>query len=421
MMLRRTIAPVVVALALLGCERGPTELVLVEPLSPADKAIAKDLLELLDRESTVTITFTPNDMTDSDAVEALVSGEADIALVSNNMPFRRRISTVMPMYPTVLHIGYREGRDTSDGVSLLKGADIFAGRPGSASRVMFESVMSRLKLSAEDFTYVDAQTSEDVQGNFPDVFVVFAPIAADRFDIIPPEIRPEMRLLSMGSPADIGQGSAVDSATLLNPQLEPFVIPVGTYGDVPTEPVLTLAVDMLLVARTDLDPAVVYDLVHEVLRLKPALAALRPGLFQRLSDHFDSSNSTFVLHPGLLAYEQRDAPTVYERYSGIAEIVVTLFVTLISAIFAATRMYKQRRKNRIDSFYAKVMEVRNTTVETGTEEQRAAAVNELRALQSMAFEQLIDEKLAADESFRIFIALSNDVMQELAATAEPNA
>ena len=32
-----------------------------------------------------------------------------------------------------------------------------------------------------------------------------------------------------------------------------------------------------------------------------------------------------------------------------------------------------------------------------------------------AFDQLVDEKLAADESFRIFITLSNDVLRQLSA------
>jgi hypothetical protein len=34
-------------------------------------------------------------------------------------------------------------------------------------------------------------------------------------------------------------------------------------------------------------------------------------------------------------------------------------------------------------------------------------------MQDKAFELLVDEKLAADESFRIFVTLSNDVLQEL--------
>ena len=421
MIARRTICFAIITLWLSGCERPPTELRLVKPLQGPNQEIATDFLELLDRESTVVISFSADAMSEADAVEALIAGEADIALISNSMPFRRRISTVLPMYPTVLHIGYLAGRDTSDFRALMQGARIFAGPPGSASRLMFESVVSRLKLSSDDFTYVTIPEQRDGEASdFPDVFVVFAPIAEGQLDDIPTEFRPEIRFWSIGSPADVGQGQPIDSVTLLSPHLEPFVLPVGTYGNVPTEPTLTLAVDMMLVARTNLDPAVVYDLVQEVLRLKPALAALRPGLFNSLTDDIDVSNSTFVLHPGLIAYEQRDAPTIYERYSGVAEVIVTLLITLFSAAFAATRMFKLRRKNRIDTFYAKVMEIRSQTVGVESYEVRAAATTSLRALQTTAFEQLIDEKLAADESFRIFLSLSNDVIQELAVPADSN-
>jgi len=219
----------------------------------------------------------------------------------------------------------------------------------------------------------------------------------------------------MGDPADIGTGSVIDAATLLNPQFRPFIIPIGTYGTLTPEPVLTLAVDRLLVARRDLDSTVVYDLVTGLVSLRPALAALRPGLFQDISGEFDPSSSTFIIHPGAQAYAQRNAPTIYERYSGIAEVAVTILIALFSATFAGVRIYRMRRKNRIDTFYSDVIAIRNSIDETSTEEDRREKTDEIRALQTTAFELLVDEKLAADESFRIFITLSNDVLQQLGA------
>jgi hypothetical protein len=44
---------------------------------------------------------------------------------------------------------------------------------------------------------------------------------------------------------------------------------------------------------------------------------------------------------------------------------------------------------------------------------------EIRSLQNQAFDLLVDEKLAADESFRIFVTLSNDVLRQLGDTDEP--
>jgi TRAP-type uncharacterized transport system substrate-binding protein len=388
-----------------ACEKKPTQLRLATPALSVDQEIARDFSELLVSESNIRIELTGSPVSDEAALDALLAEEVDIALVSNNMPFRSGITTVMPLYPTVLHIGYRIGRDTSSGVELLRGASIFAGAPGSASRLMFETVITRLELTADDFSYIDSPEQA------LDVFVVFAPISPGRIEEFP-----GFRLLSLGKPGDVGHGSNVDAMTLLNPQLEAFIIPVGTYGDATPEPILTVAVDMLLVARANLDETVVYDFVHELLRLRPALAALRPGLFRTVSDKIASSNSTFILHQGLLAYTERDAPTVYERYSGIAEVAVTVLIGLMSATFAGVRIFRMRRKNRIDVFYTDAIAIRHSIADTSTLDERTAAVQKIKALQAKAFEMLVDEQLAADESFRIFISLANDVLQEIGAS-----
>ncbi len=401
---RSIILCITVAIAA-GCENSSPELLLVKPSSPIDSEITQDIVNLLGDDAEVSILITDSAQSDESALDTLTSGTADIALVSNNMPYRPGISTVMPLYPTVLHIGHIGDREFESGAELVRNARVFAGPVGSASRMMFEKFTSRSGLSPADFTYVESADDR------PEVFVVFAPISPDRLAQIP-----DIRLVSSGSPDDIGKGSRIDATTLLNPQLKPFVIPVGTYGDATPTPILTVAVDMLLVARSDLSASVVYDLVRELSRLRPALASQRPGLFQRLSDDFNTGNSTFVLHPGLVAYLDRNEPSVYERYSGVAEVVVTVFVALFSAIFAGVRIYHMRRKNRIDAFYTDVIAIRNTVGDQATDDERAEASEKIKALQNRAFEMLVDEKLSADESFRIFISLSGDALRDLGAT-----
>ena len=41
------------------------------------------------------------------------------------------------------------------------------------------------------------------------------------------------------------------------------------------------------------------------------------------------------------------------------------------------------------------------------------AIEELKALREKAFKELINEKLQADESFRIFITFINDIHEEI--------
>ncbi len=388
-----------------GCERDQAQLLLAKPSSPIDAEIVQDVVALLGPNAEVSISLSENSHTEESALDTLISGDADLALVSNNMPFRAGISTVTPLYPTVLHVGYVGQQEFESGIDMFRGARIFAGPKGSASRMMFERFTSRSGLTADQFTFI-----EDPDDERPDVFVVFAPISPDRL-----EEYPDIRLFSSVSPDDLGKGSTIDAAILLNPQLRPFVIPIGTYGAATPEPVLTVAVDMLLVARSDLSESLIYDLVRDLSRLRPALASQRPGLFQPLADDFNAANSTFVLHPGLVAYLDRNEPSIYERYSGIAEVLVTILVAVISASFAGVRIYHMRRKNRIDTFYTDVIAIRNSLDESSSSEDRASAAQKIRDLQNRAFEMLVDEKLSADESFRIFISLSNDALRDLGA------
>lgn len=237
---------------------------------------------------------------------------------------------------------------------MFRGATIYAGPEGSASRHMFERIAARMNVGTDEYRF--ANGIDDI----PDIVIVFSPISPERITDIR-ELRaefPDFHLLSIGTPQDIGTGGIIDAAVLRNPHFQPFVIPVSTYDEITPEPIVTVAVDKILVARSDLDIAVVYDLINEILRLRPALAAKWPGLFQQLSDDFDTSRSTFIVHAGTQAFLQRSEPTVYERYSGVAEVAATLIVGLGSAVYAMVRIFAMRRKNRIDSFYTRTIALR---------------------------------------------------------------
>jgi hypothetical protein len=385
-----------------ACSGKRDELLFVTPAGPVDAEVLRDLGSRLIAHSGVSIRMTDERMTDELALDALASGRADIALISNNMPFREQVAAVMPLFPSLLHVAYRADRDTSSPATLIRGANVFAGLEGSASRLLFGRLIARLGLQEADFSYVTPD------GPVPDVLVIFAPIHPQRIEDFT-----EFRLLSFGRPEEIGVGGSIDAATLLTPAFRPFVIPAGTYGDVTPQAVVTVAVDSVLVARADLSDAVVYDFIKEVVRLKPPMASRWPGLFADLTEDFDMSRSSFNLHGGTQDYLQREAPSVYERYSGVAEVAVTLLLALFSAAFAGVRIYQRYRKNRIDDFCMRAIALRQTVGDDASESERRRAVQAVHDLQIEAFEQLAEEKLAADESFQIFITLSNDVIRQI--------
>ena len=399
----------VVFLCLGACGEQGNTLRLLAPAQPFDAKIAAELAAVFEQNSRYRIEVVPLPTEFDSPLDALEAGYADLAFTSNAQPYRQGITTVMPLYPTVLHILYRHERSAESAEELLRGATVNAGPAGSASRQLLLEILDSLDIEADEVEFVDKPDT------LPDVNLVYVPISPGPIRSLLQQdgITGQYRFLSFGSPEDIGSGGEVDRAILLNPRLSPFVIPVGTYGDLPEEPVLTLAVEKLLVSSPRLDDAMVYDLIGEMRRLQPALAATRPLLFQGLSREFDASGSTFVLHPGAQAFTHRDEPTFYERYSGVAEVLVTLVIGLISGGYAVIQIYHRRRKNRIDRFYTDVMAIRDSISERSSAADKAAAVEQVRKLQNEAFDMLIREKLAADESFRIFVTLSNDIVAQL--------
>jgi hypothetical protein len=398
----RLLTIAVVSIALASCESAPKELVLVRPNGIVDGDIASNLVDLFDSTGPVRITLTDNAMTGGEALQAISSGAADIALISNDQPFRDDIATVMPLYATVLHIVHPADVFSPDFSELLRNADVFAGEEGAAARRVFSRLTANLDLGGEDFRYITDRNQ------IADLAVVFAPIAPDRLAEYP-----DVRLWSIGTPDDIGAGGSIDSIVLLNPHFRPFVIPTGVYGEANKEPVVTIAVDKLIVTREDLDSAVVYDLINEVLRLRPALGSIHPGLLQQVADDFDAGRSRYILHSGAQDYLQRSEPTFVERYSGVAEVLVTLMIAMVSAMLAGIRIFNHRRKNRIDRFYAAALEIRDSISTLADDDARRAAQAALLQLQDKAFALLVDEKLAANESFRIFISLCEDVSRRL--------
>ena len=395
---------VVLTLALAGCDRQAPRLKLVAGALRVDQDTAGALAGLMADDPVVAIDLSPTALEGDAALDALDAGEADLALVENSLNFRPTIRTVLPLYSSILHIAYRRGHAATDGRALLDGARVFAGAPGSPARAMLERIVVGLGLTNDDFSLVADLNAE------PDVIVVFAPFSPERISQLG-----DYELYSLGTPQMIGEGSTVDAVSLLFPQLRPFVIPQGAYGDKTQRPIVTVAVDTVLVSSERLEPAVAHDLVERLLELRAAIAAQRPGLFRSMSADFDAQSLTFALHAGTRAYRQRDAPTIYERFAGVVEVALTVLLATLSATFAGLRFVKFRRKNRIDRFYGEVLAIRTAMDEPLSADQRQGLSQRLRALENEAFEQLIRERLAPDESFRIFISLASEVRQELAA------
>jgi TRAP-type uncharacterized transport system substrate-binding protein len=392
------------AVANAGCEQPPASLRIVSGPPAANQDVAALLASASEAVDTRVRLAPGASVTDGEAaLAALDDGTADLAIVENSVAYRHpTVRTVVPLYPSVLHIGVRMGRDGQALRELFDGATVFAGTEQSPARQLLNRMASMYGWSGIEFSYADSLDSD------PDIVFVFAPISPSAAPVLD-----GYALFSLGRPEDVGAGSVADGLSLVAPFLRPFVIPEGTYGRLTPTAIATVAVDTLLVTRAQTARVVVYDVIQAIEMMGPLLVAQRPDLAIDDLEDFDISHLTFPVHAGTLAFRTRNEPGFAERAAGILEVVVTGIIATGTALLALVRYLRGRRKSRIDVLYREALAVRAQVSPSLSAQQRRFLVGQLRALRDRAFSLLISEKLSADESFRILQTLIADVIREL--------
>ena len=327
------------------------------------------------------------------ALQALASHQAELTLVENSTPFVAGVRAILPAYKSVLHLLAREDFSLEADRQSLRGASIYITNDSLAGRTFIDIVARRQGLEPSDYQMVDS-----MQGGETDLMVYFGPVTPDK----QAWYQEGYRFVSLESSLNENADDHLESIRHLVPQMRPSVIPSRTY-DLPGNegPLLTLEVDMLLVTRKDVPERTIYEFTRTMIQQKPRFVALSPVLFSGINESFDPLDLSFPLHVGARRFLNRDEPSVLERYAETINLLVYLTFLVLTGLVGLARWRSVRKKDRADTFYARVFEIRDRARNEAASQLRA----ELDALEKEAFELLIAEKLAADESFRIFTEL----------------
>jgi len=215
-------------------------------------------------------------------------------------------------------------------------------------------------------------------------------------------------IFSFGDVGLFQKGSAVEGFCMKYTAARPFIIPMNTYGEKPYAPVLTIAIDAVLLCHRDIDAYTVYAMVEEIFNQKNVLSDKDP-LLSGLSEKFDKSSLSFPLHEGTQMYLERNEPTFFERYAEIMGVLLSVLIALVGAMAAILRWKKHRKKNRVDIYYQKALDVEAQIDNYDTIEKCDNALAELKYIKHEAFQLMIAEKLQANESFNIFLLLVDNL------------
>ena len=355
---------------------------------------------LLRRDATIA----PGD----DPIASLLDGSADLAIVDNTRPFEPGLRVVLNLFTAVVHISVREDLNLEDVPETPRELTIELLPDSHAGRIITDLLRERTPPGRPPVKIWNPESSEG-----PDLQLYLGPIAPRNTSWF----RPGFRLAALNALENPGAEFYLDGIRFLVPQFSQTRIPALTYTLPGNETAIdALAVDMLLVSHRRVRPLLIYSLTKTIVEQKARFAAIEPDLFRWLNSSFDLDLLAFPLHLGARMYIERDEPGFLERYAETLNFLVYLTALLVTGAVAFGRWRARRRKDRVDAFYQRVIDLRHKAREHTCE----VTLEALEAIEADAFTALMEERLAADESFRIFMDLAEGLRRELKGVENPD-
>ncbi len=363
------------------------------------------LQEIFSQQTGITVTLA-NGQPGQSALNALLSGDTDLALVNRTRPFTTGVRAIMPVHKSVVHLLVPEKFATQADSRSLAGMRIHIVNNTLAGRRLVEVVAERQNLSSGDYELLD-----EVQPGATDLVIYLGPIDPSN----PVWKESGFRLVHAAENPEGGSSLTRTGLSFLVPGMDLTEIPAHTYPIAGNEEdVLTLSVDTLLVTRKDVSADLIYLISKTLFEHKPRFMAVAPSLFSAINTNFDQMDLNFPLHPGARRYLERNEPSFLERYAETINMLVYVVFLLITGFLTAARWNAHRKKDRIDSFYTRAFAIRKQAQPSNCRELK----KQLIGLEDEAFASLIGEKLAANESFRIFTDLLARIHSEIDKAAE---
>ena len=366
-----------------------------------NKEIATTMKELLESEFNVEIMLIEGVNTNAN-LDSLIMDRIDIALVENYVPYMEGLNSAFSVYSEVLHLLYKDGLDGSSFASLMYSSPIYIGREGSPT---YNVMMDLWNYYGLDISRIR------VTHNMPDAGVVAE--LTNLFTRQHLEDYKGFKLFSFDDSNDLSEASAVQGIKLKYPRLSPFIIPERSYWTFTDKPIVTLSVDLVMMVRSGMGEVAVNDFTKTMLRNRQIFTSIDPLLFEGMKEDFDQAKLNIPLHEGARIFLDREEPSFIERYAELGGVILSIIIALWSGIVSLTKWQAQKKKDKIDEFYEDLMNIKNGISRIDTIAEGMKRVKRVQLAQNKAFEMLIEEKLVANDSFRIYMELSKETINEL--------
>lgn len=338
----------------------------------------------------------------ADIIERVRNGELDLAIVEEPGRAIPDLMTLAPLYPSVLHILNSRANSDPGFAAVIRGASVYAGPAGGAAQRLLRQLTSDLNIGDDEY-----QLLENPWSQRPDVyFIIGGLLSKDSLAQFA-----DYRLFSFAGADDLPGGTVADGIVLRHHHLHPFLIPKGVYPALTDDAILTLSVRSLLIAHQTFDEELGYNIARTLFGQSQEIAQLYPLVTMELNENARAADLMLPLHEGTRRFLDRDRPGFIERNVDVLALYLTILITLVTGAVAFLRHRAQARKDRVDVYYTKLIEIRDK-MKTVPNDNRVI-YNEVLGVQREVLDLLVEERIAADASLIAFVSLSNQLINEL--------
>lgn len=359
-----------------------------------------------------------NDTLSSDVnCQLLLSKKVDFALCQNDVSYQQKglqtihINSILPLYPEICFIIYPDSIEPTSLKDLVNGKRIGIGPKNSGTARFMKYLFNYFDIEENDYTPIYTNFENNHLANDSiDISCSIAGFNNERIEKMLTEERGKLFSLDKGHEFD--EGNAIDGFCMLYPRSKKYIIPKKIYKQNPKKPILTVAIDAVLLTHSDTPKEVIETFTQNIFR-KSQLLSNHNSLLGNLSEKFQKEQLNFPLHEGARIYYERDKPSFFERYAEMIGVLFSIFVVFIGAFSSLQKILHQRQKDLIDEYYVKVIKIENKVKHLQTVDECNENITIIRNIKNEAFLLLVREKVRADESFRIFINQANDTIKYL--------
>lgn len=326
----------------------------------------------------------------------LEANEVQLSASQADVPTGKSTNLVSLLYPDAFQLIVKE-KSSIRQFKDLKGKTI-ALPPKGGQYTSFIDVAAHFGLKPQDFKFVGGNEEDSKRAFLSGEADAIWRVRAIRY-------KPILDLIQ-NYPTRMVPVEQAAAMKLKYPAFEAAIIPKGSYkGDpvVPATDLETVFVQRVLLAHKDVDPEVILKITKILYDRRQLIAEAIPNeqadvksLIAYISRPTDKTGVSAPLHPGAIAYYNRDQPSFIQENADYVALILTVILLLWSWLSELKSWIESQKKDAADIYIGVVLELMNDrTTDINTLQQ------DLDRVFAKVAKDLVEENIS-QESFRTF-------------------